>query len=817
MNKRNWDLMKLLAVDGNSLMYRAFYGIKSNLTSRDGIPTGAVTGFFNILLGVMDKNGFDHIAVAFDRKEPTFRKEKFAEYKAGRKPMPDELVTQMGYIKDIIKAMGITLIECAGYEADDIIGTLASETSRNGGSCYILTGDRDALQLINENTIVLLQTMKGIVTYTEAVFEEEYHFPAINLIDLKALMGDTSDNYLGVKGIGEKTAKSLIENYKTIDNLYAELEDGNLSETKSVLSKLEAGKEDAYTCRWLATIDADAPIGINASDCEKRGVAKLPPDTDKLAEILSELNMNKLLERLSIKPVIVSKMPEIEIKADLKTYDSVFMFKDGEFITEPPVADINAYFQSDMSKACYNAKPAYKYALQNGIAIKNIADDGYILASNLNMTTEMPEIKDLSDMNARLRHESDSQGMGELIDTIEYPLIEVIAAMEEYGIAVDTDGIKKFGELLKTDMAKLEEEIYSMAGESFNILSPKQLGTVLFEKLALPHGKKLKSGGYSTGADVLENLADHSPVVKAVLEYRGLSKLNSTYVEGLLSAVRDDGRVHSTFNQTETRTGRLSSENPNLQNIPVRTERGREMRKFFIAKKGCVLLDADYSQIELRILASMADDKNMQENFRSGIDFHTATAAKVFDVPPEMVTPGMRRAAKAVNFGIVYGIGAFSLSKDIGSTVKQAEKYIENYFAAYTAVKKFLDETEKNASENGYVTTLFGRKRIIAELSSSNKNLRGFGLRAARNAPIQGTAADIMKIAMINVYNRLRAEKLETKLILQVHDELILEAPLSEKDIAAKILSEEMIGAAKLSVPLEADVHIGENWFTAKG
>jgi DNA polymerase-1 len=804
--------MKLLAVDGNSIMYRAFYGIKSNLTSTRGVPTGAVMGFFNILLGVMDKHKFDHVAVAFDRKEPTFRKEKYAEYKAGRKPMPDELVLQMGYIKDIIKAMGITLIECAGYEADDIIGTLAHDVTKNGGECYILTGDRDALQLINENTLVLLQTMKGTVIYDQKVFEDEYHFSAINLIDLKALMGDSSDNYPGVKGIGEKTAKSLIENYKTIDNLYEELEVGNLSETKSVLAKLEAGKEDAYTCRWLATIDTDAPIECNSKSCEKR-----EPETDKLAEILSELNMNKLLERLSIKPVVVAKTPDIELNADLKSYDSVFIYKDGEFIVEPPVEDINAYFASDIKKACYNAKPAYKYALQNGIEVKNIADDGYILASNLNMTTEMPDIKDLADMTARLRHESDSQGMGELIDTIEYPLTPVIAAMEEYGIAVDTDGIKNFGELLKTDMAKIEEEIYSMAGEKFNILSPKQLGTVLFEKLALPHGKKLKSGGYSTNADVLEPLAEHSPVVKAVLEYRGLSKLNSNYVEGLLSAVADDGRVHSTFNQTETRTGRLSSENPNLQNIPVRTERGREMRKFFIAGEGCVLLDADYSQIELRILASMADDKNMQENFRSGIDFHTATAAKVFDVPPEMVTPGMRRAAKAVNFGIVYGIGAFSLSKDIGSTVKDAEKYIQNYFAAYPAVKKFLDETEKNASENGYVTTLFGRKRIIAELSSSNKNLRQFSFRAARNAPIQGTAADIMKIAMINVYNRLKAEKLETKLILQVHDELILEAPIAEKEVAAKILSEEMSGAAKLAVPLEADVHIGENWFTAKG
>jgi DNA polymerase-1 len=407
--------------------------------------------------------------------------------------------------------------------------------------------------------------------------------------------------------------------------------------------------------------------------------------------------------------------------------------------------------------------------------------------------------------------------MGKLIDEIEYPLTEVIASMEYYGAAVDVPGIKAFGETLKADMAELEAEIFTLAGERFNILSPKQLGAVLFEKLALPHGKKLKSGGFSTNADVLEALADKSPVVKAVLDYRGLSKLNSTYVEGLLAAVKDDGRIHTTFNQTETRTGRLSSENPNVQNIPVRTERGREMRKFFVAPEGFVLLDADYSQIELRILASMADDLNMQENFRSGLDFHTATAAKVFDVPPEMVTPGMRRAAKAVNFGIVYGIGAFSLSKDIGSTVKQAEKYIENYFAAYPGVKNFLETTEKNASETGFVTTLFGRKRIIPELMSTNRTLKQFGLRAARNAPIQGTAADIIKIAMINVYSSLKAEKLETKLILQVHDELILEAPVNEKERAAKILSEEMEKAASLSVPLVADVHTGENWYTAKG
>ncbi|MDR0986739.1 MAG: DNA polymerase I [Ruminococcus sp.] len=796
--------MKLLAVDGNSVMYRAFYGIKSRLTNKNGVPTGAITGFFNILLNGIKTAEPTHIAVAFDRKEATFRKEKYSEYKAGRKPMPDELVIQMGYIKEIIKAMGITILDCKGFEADDIIGTLARDCT---GECFILTGDRDSLQLIDEKTTVLLLTSKGTVSYTESVFEDEYGFPPINLIDLKALMGDSSDNYPGVKGIGEKTAKSLICGYKTIDNLYENLD--NLTETKSVIAKLEAGKQDAIDCRFLATIITDVPIEVSAADCVKRD-----NDAERLGEILSELDMNKLMERLKVTPVI--KVNELQNNPSDYSYDSAFIYDGEAFNITPPVENIDSYLESDTKKAVYNAKPAYKYALEHGLTLK-ITDDAYILASNLNKSFACPPIEEVAGFTAKLRAESDAQGMERLIDEIEYPLTEVIAAMEYYGAAVDVPGIKAFGETLKSDMAELEAEIYTLAGERFNILSPKQLGVVLFEKLALPHGKKLKSGGFSTNADALEALANKSPVVKAVLDYRGLSKLSSTYVEGLLAAVKEDGRIHTTFNQTETRTGRLSSENPNVQNIPVRTERGREMRKFFVAPEGFVLLDADYSQIELRILASMAEDSNMQENFRSGLDFHTATAAKVFDVPPEMVTPGMRRAAKAVNFGIVYGIGAFSLSKDIGSTVKQAEKYIENYFAAYPGVKRFLETTEKNASETGFVTTLFGRKRIIPELMSTNHTLKQFGLRAARNAPIQGTAADIIKIAMINVYSRLKAEKLQTKLILQVHDELILEAPIREQERAAKILSEEMEKAASLSVPLVADVHTGENWYTAKG
>ncbi|MDR0903462.1 MAG: DNA polymerase I [Ruminococcus sp.] len=802
--------MKLLAVDGNSVMYRAFYGIKSGLTNKNGVPTGAITGFFNILLNGIKASGATHIAVAFDRKEATFRKEKYSEYKAGRKPMPDELVIQMGYIKEIVAAMGITLLDCAGFEADDIIGTLAKDAEKSG-ECFILTGDRDALQLISEHITVILLTSKGPVSYTETVFEDEYGFPAVNLIDLKALMGDSSDNYPGVKGIGEKTAKALIGGYRTIENLYENLAAGNLTETKSVLAKLEAGKKDAEDCRFLATIITDVPIGISAADCIKREY-----DEEKLGGILTELDMNKLMERLKVKPAIKVNPETARNNSSDYSYDSAFICENGEFIVTPPAENIDKYLESETKKAVYNAKPAYKYALEHGLTLK-ITEDAYILASNLNMNSACPEISEVADFTAKLRAESDAQGMAALIDNIEYPLTEVIAAMEYYGAAVDVDGIKAFGETLKADMAELEAQIYTLAGERFNILSPKQLGVILFEKLALPHGKKLKSGGFSTNADVLEALADRSPVVRAVLDYRGLSKLNSTYVEGLLQAVADDGRIHTTFNQTETRTGRLSSENPNVQNIPVRTDRGREMRKFFVAPEGYVLLDADYSQIELRILASMANDKNMQENFRSGLDFHTATAAKVFDVPPEMVTPGMRRAAKAVNFGIVYGIGAFSLSKDIGSTVKQADKYIENYFAAYPGVKRFLEETEKNASETGFVTTLFGRKRIIPELLSTNRNLKQFGLRAARNAPIQGTAADIIKIAMINVYRRLKTEKMETKLILQVHDELILEAPIHEKERAAKILSEEMEKAASLSVPLVADVHTGENWYTAKG
>ncbi len=846
--------MKLLAIDGNSIMNRAFYGIKM-LSNKNGVYTNAITGFMNIYLSVMNDISPDCVAVAFDLRAPTFRHKAVESYKANRHGMPEELAQQMPMIKELLTALGIKIVECEGFEADDILGTLSKLCADKAEECFVLTGDRDSLQLINDNVTVLYHSTKGTVKYNEEKFTEDYGIAPIELIDLKALMGDSSDNISGVKGIGEKTATQLIKDYHTVEQLYAALENGEVAATKSVLTKLEAGKAAAEQSKWLATIVKNAPIemDINAYKMGER-------DEEKISGLLTELEMFKLLERLKVKPSAAANAPKAAVPEKRKyteagefsgniseINEAVFLFKDGVmqllpsdgnklYAVSDPKTQLD-FLSSGCKKITTGAKPVYRFCLENGRKLKNIIADADILGYVLNTNSaeysvermcaeygvptyddlgEFAEIAALASLAPVMLLEIEKQGMTWLLNEIELPLTEVLASMEHYGVKIDKEGIKRFGETLTEEMSGIEQQIYFMAGHEFNIGSPKQLGVVLFEEMGLPAGKKTKTG-YSTNAEVLENLRNKHEIVDLILQYRQLSKLNSTYVEGLLKVVAEDGRVHSLFKQTETRTGRISSAEPNVQNIPVRTELGRNMRKFFVAEEGKVLLDADYSQIELRILAHMSGDKNMQEGFANGMDIHTSTAAQVFDMPADMITSEMRRAAKAVNFGIVYGIGAFSLSKDIDVTVAEADRYIKNYLAKYPNVSRFMEKTVENAKAKGYAETMYGRRRTIPELKNSNKNIQAFGKRAAMNAPIQGTAADIIKIAMIKVYRRLAAENLEARLILQVHDELIIEVSEKDAERAAAVLGEEMRGAAALDVPLTADVSKGKTWYDAKG
>ena len=839
--------MKLLAIDGNSIMNRAFYGIKA-LSNKKGVFTNALTGFMNIYLKTVGDISPDGCAVAFDLREPTFRHKANAAYKANRHGMPEELAMQMPLIKQLLRDMGVTVLECAGFEADDILGTLAAACGE-GDSAYILTGDRDSLQLITDNVTVLLHTTKELIKCTPAKFAEMYEgLEPRQLIDLKGLMGDSSDNISGVKGIGEKTAMALIKEHGSVEVLYEKLAAGELTATKSVITKLETGEKDAADSKWLATIVTNAPVSVNISD-----YAYKERNEAELSKLLTELEMMKLMEKLDIKPsAAVQTSPEImrtaieyKIRGEVSAEDIngkfCFVFADGRLYVSWSDCvgevigrdDIVKLLSSEQEKITFGAKAAYKYCLENGSRLKNVVSDADIAGYMLNTSASEYTIDGLCSqygcplydelgvysaaaalpqLSERLDSEIDSMGMSALYRETELPLTEVLASMEYHGIKADTDGIREFGNGLLQEIEGLEQQIYFRAGKQFNISSPKQLGTILFEEMGLPAGKKTKTG-YSTNADVLESLRDKDPIVDMVLTYRQYTKLQSTYVEGLLRAVSSDGRIHSNFKQTETRTGRISSTEPNLQNIPVRTELGRNMRKFFVSEKGRVLIDADYSQIELRILAHLSGDKNMQEAFISGKDIHTSTAAQVFGMPEDMVTAQMRRAAKAVNFGIVYGIGAFSLSKDIDVSVAQADRYIKSYLTNFSGVSEFMDRTVSEAEKNGYAETIFGRRRYIPELLAKNKNIQAFGKRAAMNAPVQGAAADIIKIAMVKVYQRLRDEGLDAQLILQVHDELIIEA--SEKDAAraAEVLGEEMRNAVKLDIPLIADVCTGQSWF----
>lgn len=836
--------MKLLAIDGNSILNRAFYGIRL-LSNRKGVYTNAVFGFMNIYFKHLNYIKPDCTAVAFDMRKPTFRHQKVETYKANRKGMPDELAMQLPLIKELLTYMGIRIIECEGFEADDILGTLSKFCTDTGNYCEILTGDKDSLQLINDYVTVHLVGNRETVIYDMDKFHEVYGFEPINLIELKALMGDSSDNISGVKGIGEKTAMTLIRKWHTIDNLYSNLDDAGL--TKSVYNKLSEGKTDAEQSRWLARIVKNVPLGININDLVQK-----PMDTENIRKMLKELEMYKLLEKLEISPENEStakrNYDDIQIeKPEEKSFEKMpenpeyadFLF-DGSSLSviienivykTDNTEKILEFFESAVPKRTFSAKKCFKFAIENNSSFNNMIFDaelaGYLLEAssseytieNLCSAYEIPyfsDIQSLPSLCSSLYDMLREQNSLELLEKIEMPFTEVLASMEHYGIKVDADGVRKFGDMLKDETEGIEEQIYFMAGEKFNIQSPKQLGVILFEKMNLPFSKKTKTG-YSTSAEVLEQLRDKDPIIDLILKYRQFTKLNSTYVDGLLKTVKPDGRIHSVFRQTETRTGRISSAEPNMQNIPVRTETGRNMRKFFVADEGKILLDADYSQIELRIMAHMSNDSNMIDAFVNNADIHTSTAAKVFHVDENMVTPSMRSFAKAVNFGIIYGIGAYSLSKDINVSVKEAKHYISEYFSRYPDVEKFIKDTVRKATDNGYVTTLFGRRRNIPELSSSNRIIKASGERIAMNTPVQGTAADIIKKAMINVFRKLKESVPDAHLILQVHDELIVECSPKDAEKAGKILHDEMENACKLRVPLVADVKEGHSWYDAKG
>lgn len=842
--------MKILLIDGNSILNRAFYGIRL-LTNSKGFYTNAVTGFMNIYLKELDILKPDCAAVAFDMKAPTFRHKACDFYKANRKGMPDELAQQLPVIKELLKDLGIRTLELEGWEADDILGSVSKLFADRSHEVFVLSGDRDNLQLIRDGVTVRLATTKETLTFDRDKFFEAYGTEPINLIDIKALMGDSSDNIPGVAGVGEKTALSLIGTYGTIENLYENLESAPLS--AGVKNKLTNGKDSAFVSKWLATISLDAPVSKNIDD-----YLFFERDNEAAAKLLTELEMFKLLDRLDLGDTqftLDDTVPEVsdsykEAILDKKAIEAVsdkesfFAFDDNKLcvLCDGTVYETDdesimlEYFESASEKVVFDAKDAYKFAFKRDRELKNVTFicdlAGYLLnsqasdytAKNLSAAYHVAysqdekhhELLTLPRLKAALEAEIIATDMGYLLYEVEQPLCEVLASMEVLGVEVDALGIRSFGEVINKDIEKLQAEIYALAGKEFNISSPKQLGVVLFEDLGLPCKKKTKSG-YSTSAEVLEELSGVHPIISEILEYRTLTKLASTYVDGLLEVVCPDSRVRSSFKQTETRTGRISSANPNMQNIPVRKEIGRNLRKFFVAKDSCVLLDADYSQIELRVLASMCGDENMIEIFHSGADIHTRTASQVFGLPEEFIDPDMRRAAKAVNFGIVYGIGAFSLSKDIGVSVQDADRYIKGYLANFPKVDEFMRSTVDEGIKNGYVKTLFERRRYIPELSNSNKNLQAFGKRAAMNAPIQGTAADIIKIAMVRVYKRLKKELPEAKLILQVHDELIIEAPEAVSDKAAVILQEEMRNAVSLKVPLVADVGVGKSWNDAKG
>ena len=849
-------MKKLLVIDGNSILNRAFYGIRL-LTNKNGLYTNAVYGMANIIEKQIATLKPDYCVVAFDLKAPTFRHNMYEGYKANRKGMPEELAVQLPYAKKCMEYMGAKVISVEGYEADDILGTLARLSEKEGTEAYILTGDRDSLQLISDTTKVLLVKTKETLCFDRALFRETYGVDPEQFVDVKALMGDTSDNIPGVAGIGEKTALKLVSDLGGLDSIYAAIDEAKIS--ASVKNKLLINKENAYLSQTLARINCDAPVGVSLLDCEYKGFMK-----KELYSLFAELEFLALIKRFGLEDVplledkndvessggsrasasigLIEKMPEDiaqavegkEISVAVTDEEKLYFF-DGENRFSCSISHSALSIFSNAKVSCYDAKNIYKTFILKGVPAPKIYIDvmlaAYVLDStegnfslerlafsNLGETLNEGSATDITVFDlAKIYEKKIAENNNEdLLFEIEMPLALVLAKMELAGFCVDVEGIKKYGEELAILVDGLKERIYSFAGEEFNISSTKQLGEVLFDKMKLPVIKKNKTG-YSTDADVLKKLLPYHPIIEDILYYRQITKLISTYAEGLPKAADKNGRIHSVFNQTGTATGRLSSAEPNLQNIPVRTAEGREFRRYFVPQNSdYVIIDADYSQIELRILAHIADDEAMINGFLSGEDIHTMTASKVFDIPVSEVTQEYRKRAKAVNFGILYGMGEYSLSEDLGISMAQAKKYIVSYLSGFPKVKEYLDNVKAEAKQDGYVTTLFGRRRKIAELASSNKNLQHFGERVAMNSPIQGTAADIIKIAMIKVTEALEKENIDARLILQVHDELILEAHKDFADRAYEILKESMENAIKLSVPLDVEAHIGNNWLEAK-
>jgi len=848
--------MKLLAVDGNSIMNRAFYGIRP-LTTKEGQFTHAIYGFLTMLLKIKADTNPDAVAIAFDLHAPTFRHKAYSGYKATRKGMPQELRCQVEPLKELLKLLGYKLVSLEGYEADDILGTFAKNSGVKGYECVIATGDRDSFQLISDTVSVRFAATKqgtpSAEIYDKNRIMEEYGVTPHQLIDIKAIQGDTSDNIPGVAGIGPKGASDLISRFENLDNIYENIDTIDVKE--GVRNKLKESKENAYLSRMLGEIYCDVPID---TDIENYKVEL--KDKDAAARYMASLELFKLIEKVGLQDADATSLPEEKTEAvksvepftkapkdfalDAEFEDGIFkrfiaVTEDKVYVSESEDELKNLLSDKKIKKVVYDSKPMFSYADKKGLDIENIAFDislsAYLLSPSSTdysidrLCTEysiaLPKVEgegvtqsqaSLWEIYLKLRKQIEEKEQLKLLCDIEIPLANVLARMENLGFAVDAKGIEDYSVVIAEKLNAMEQEIYKEVGYEFNVNSPKQLGEALFVKMQIPTGKKTKSG-YSTSADVLDSLKDSYPVVKHVLEYRTYAKLKSTYCDGLLKVIADDGRIHSSFNQKETRTGRISSTEPNLQNIPVRTEIGRELRKFFKAAEGCVLVDADYSQIELRVLADIAKDKEMVKAFTDNVDIHTVTASQVFALPVDMVNPIHRSRAKAVNFGIVYGIGAYSLARDIGVSNKEAKAYIDNYLRHYSGIDSYMKNVIERAKNEGFVETSFGRRRYLPELTASNHMTRAFGERVARNMPIQGTAADIIKIAMIKVDNRLRKENLSARLILQVHDELIVECPQFEAMQVAMILQEEMESAVKLSVPLVAEASVGKTWFDAKG
>lgn len=878
--------LKLMVIDGNSIVNRAFYGIR-HLSTRDGTPTNGVYGFINILQKLINAEAPDALCVTFDLPAPTFRHKQFEGYKAQRKPMPDDLATQMPILKNVLDAMNVPHYELSGWEADDLIGTIAARCEKTGWECAIVTGDKDSLQLVSNMTHVLhIKTRQGqteTTEYTPEVFQNEYGFEPEKIVDLKALMGDASDNIPGVAGVGEKTALDLVRRFGTVKEIYNGLETLDIKD--SVKKRLAAGREAADMSYSLATICRDVPMTFVPDDNKRQ-----PADNDALYTWFQKLEFIKLTDKFGLKMPAKSasavkaytsesqrvyvesaedtnemlralhEVPYVAVRHD-RSFDTVVLMNEAGHIcyilSRTAIGDFDAVlekvFGATIKKAGHDIKDTQRILLDRGIVSDGWIFDTVLAAYLLSPTDSSYELPRLAEIYAgysiNVSEDQDGQlslqdeaselsclvseaaavalikevvepklkefGMDKLYADIELPLCRVLADMEHTGFYINKPALEEFGQMLSGKITELEKGIFEQAGETFNINSPKQLGVILFDKLMLPAAKKTKTG-YSTNIDVLEYLADKHPIIRLVMEYRELAKLKSTYADGLIKVIAPDGRIHTNFQMTVAATGRLSSTEPNLQNIPVRKAAGSVLRKMFVAEGDCVLVDADYSQIELRLLAHIADDQAMLAAFRDGEDIHAVTASQVFGVPLENVAPLQRSRAKAVNFGIVYGISAFSLSQDIEVSVQEAKFYIDSYFAKYSGVHTYMEDIVEKAKRDGFVTTLFGRRRYLPELKSSNFNIRSFGERVALNMPIQGTAADIIKRAMVTTFNRLKAEGLNARLVLQVHDELIAECPESETEIVKIILTEEMENAVTLSVPLTADAHSGKSWADAK-